>query len=106
MATRVAAAEEAGLIDPQVLEGLGIEPDDLNVRGSRALREATVYACIKILAEAVAKLPLKVYRESDKGIEKATGHPLYPLLKSRPNPYMTASDLFREIGRASCREIV
>lgn len=97
MATTVAPAEEAGLNDPRLLEWLGIEPDELNVRGSRALREATVYACIKILAEAVAKLPLKVYRESDKGIEKATSHPLYPLLKSRPNPYMTASDLFRAV---------
>lgn len=91
------APEEVALNDPKLLEWLGIEPDEINVRGSKALKEATVYACIKILAEAVAKLPLKVYRESDKGIQKATDHPLYPLLKSRPNPYMTASDLFRAV---------
>lgn len=88
---------KAGLNDPTFLEWLGIDPDAINVRGTKALREATVYACIKILSEAVAKLPLKVYRETNRGIEKATDHPLYPLLKSRPNPYMTASDLFRAV---------
>lgn len=97
MATTVAPAEEAGLNDTRLLEWLGIEPDEINVRGTRALREATVYACVKILSEAVAKLPLKVFRETDSGIEKASDHSLYPLLKSRPNPYMTASDLFRAV---------
>lgn len=85
------------LNDPTLLEWLGITPDELNVRGNNALREATVYACVKILSEAVAKLPLKVYREGPQGIEKASGHYLYPLLKSRPNPYMTASDMFRAV---------
>src|SRR5690606_38488360 len=89
--------QEASLNDPTLLEWLGIDPDEINVRGESALKEATVYACIKILSEAVAKLPLKVYRESDRGIEKMPDHPLYPLLKSRPNPYMTASDTFRMV---------
>jgi len=89
--------QEASLNDPTLLEWLGIDPDEISVRGESALKEATVYACIKILSEAVAKLPLKVYRESDRGIEKMPDHPLYPLLKSRPNPYMTASDMFRMV---------
>jgi len=58
-------AQEASLNDPTLLEWLGIDPDEINVRGESALKEATVYACVKILSEAVAKLPLKVYRESD-----------------------------------------
>lgn len=84
-----------GLSDPTLLEWLGIDPDEINVKGSNALKEATVYACIRILSEAVAKLPLKVYQETDAGIVKATDHYLYPLLKTRPNPYMTAYDMFR-----------
>lgn len=76
------------------LEFLGIDPDIVNVRGPGALREATVFACIRILSEAVAKLPLKVYQDSD-GIQKATGHYLYSLLKLRPNPYMSTSDWLR-----------
>lgn len=89
--------QEAALNDPRLLEWLGIDPEGLDVRGSKALREATVYACVKILSEAVAKLPLKVYRETPDGIEKATDHPLYRLLKARPNPYMTTSDMLRAV---------
>lgn len=81
----------------EFLEWLGIDPDEINVRGEKALREATVYACIKILSESVAKLPLKVYRETAQGIEKRPDHYLYQLLKSRPNPYMTAFDLFKTV---------
>src|SRR5690606_15720694 len=81
----------------EFLEWLGIDLDEINVRGEKALREATVYACIKILSESVAKLPLKVYRETEQGIEKRPDHYLYQLLKSRPNPYMTAFDMFKTI---------
>ncbi len=89
------AGPTAGLNDPTLLEWLGIETDEVDVRGSGALKEATVYACVKILSEAVAKLPLKVYQEADEGINKSPDHYLYPLLKTRPNPYMTASDMLR-----------
>lgn len=91
------ATTEFGLNDKEFLEWLGIDPEEINIRGTNALKEATVFACIKILSEAVAKLPLKVYRETGKGIEKATDHPLYPLLKTRPNPYMTAFDMFKAV---------
>ena len=91
------SVKSAGLNDPQLLEWLGIDPDEIAVRGEKGLREATVYACVKILSEAVAKLPLKVYREGPRGAEKATDHYLYPLLKSRPNPYMTAYDMFKAV---------
>ena len=90
--------EVIDLDDPRLLEILGIDPDDLLARGTGALREATVYACVKILSEAVAKLPLKVYQElPEGGIRKATDHYLYPLLKHRPNPYMTAYDFWRAV---------
>jgi len=97
MATTVAPAEEVGLNDPKLLEWLGIEPDEISVRGTGALREATVYACIKILSESIAKLPLKIYRETADGVQKDTAHPLYRLLKLRPNPYMSASDMWRAV---------
>lgn len=56
----------------------------------------TVYSCVRILAEAVAGLPLHVYRQrGDGGKEKALDHPLYRLLHDEPNPEMT-SFVFRE----------
>jgi len=55
-----------------------------------------VYACVRILAEAIAGLPLHIYRyKKDGGKEKALTHPLYYLLHDEPNPEMT-SFVFRE----------
>lgn len=54
------------------------------------LSEITYFTCCKNLSEAVAKLPLKLYKETDKGSEKATNHYLYSKLKLRPNSYMSA----------------
>jgi HK97 family phage portal protein len=89
---------EYSLNDPGLLELLGISPDEVNVYGKSALKVATVFACIKILAESVSKLPLKVYQEDENGINKAVRHYLYKFLKLRPNPYMSASDF------AKCNE--
>lgn len=73
---------------------LGINPDDLEVTGKNSLKEITVYTCIKILADTMSKLPLKIYQDNN-GIRKATEHYLYTLLKLRPNEYMSASDFWR-----------
>ena len=61
-----------------------------------AMQMTAVYSCVRVLSEAVASLPLHVYRQNDKGgKEKATDHPLYFLLHDEPNPEMT-SFIFRE----------
>lgn len=55
-----------------------------------------VYACVRILSEAVAGLPLNLYKYNSNGSkEKALEHPLYFLLHDEPNPEMT-SFAFRE----------
>ena len=61
-----------------------------------AMQTTAVYACVRILAEAVASLPLHIYRyNDDDGKERVTNHPLYYLLHDEPNPEMT-SFVFRE----------
>ena len=61
-----------------------------------ALQMTAVYSCVRILSEAVASLPVHVYRYNDSGgKEKALDHPLYFLLHDEPNPEMT-SFVFRE----------
>lgn len=61
-----------------------------------AMQTTAVYACVRILAEAIAGLPLHVYRyRSDGGKERIPFHPLYHLLHDEPNPEMT-SFVFRE----------
>lgn len=61
-----------------------------------AMQMTTVYSCVRILAEAIAGLPLHLYRyRDDGGKEKAIDHPLYLLLHDEPNPEMS-SFVFRE----------
>ena len=67
-----------------------------SVNEKSAMQMTAVYACVRILSESVAGLPLHLFRYNDKGgKEKATDHPLYFLLHDEPNPEMT-SFVFRE----------
>ena len=61
-----------------------------------SMQMTAVYSCVRILAEAIAGLPLHVYKYSlDGSKDKATEHPLYFLLHDEPNPEMS-SFVFRE----------
>jgi HK97 family phage portal protein len=61
-----------------------------------AMQMTAVYSCVRILAEAVAGLPLHFYRYKDDGSkEKALDSNLYRLLHDEPNPEMS-SFVFRE----------
>ena len=61
-----------------------------------AMQMTAVYACVRILSEAIAGLPIHLYKyTSDGGKEKAIDHPLYQLLHDEPNPEMS-SFVFRE----------
>lgn len=59
------------------------------------MQTTAVYACVRILAETIASLPLHTYKISEDGKQKARDHPLYHLLSDAPNPEMT-SFVFRE----------
>lgn len=61
-----------------------------------SMQITAVYACVRVLSEAVASLPLHFYQYKEDGSkEKALKHPLYFLLHDEPNPEMT-SFIFRE----------
>lgn len=60
-----------------------------------AMQTTAVYACVRILSETLASLPLHTYRHTERGKEKAIDHNLYYLLHDEPNPEMT-SFVFRE----------
>lgn len=71
----------------QLLAFLGVH----NVTGE-ALSEATYFACLKVLSEALGKLPFKLqwYTEG-QGIRVAREHLYFRMLNERPNRFMTAS---------------
>ncbi len=69
----------------------GVRVDEL-----RAMQTSAVYACVKILAETVASLPLHLYKKGKNGKnESAEQHPLYSCLYEMPNEEMTSFE-FRE----------
>ena len=66
-----------------------------------SMRTSAVYACVKILAETVASLPLHLYKKGTKGKnEFADQHPLFSCLYETPNDEMTSFE-FREIMMTS-----
>ncbi len=74
---------------------LGSSASGKAVNERSAMQITAVYSCVRILSEAVASLPLHLYKYTDTGTAKATEHLLYFLLHDEPNPEMT-SFVFRE----------
>src|SRR5574344_2277881 len=66
------------------------------VNEKTAMQMTAVYSCVRILSEAIAGLPLFVYKYGTDGSkEKYLDHPLWRVLHDEPNPEMT-SFVFRE----------
>lgn len=77
------------LIDmfPRTMSGVDVSP-------SSALTMTAVWACVRVVSESLAGLPLITYRRrADGGKERAAEHPVYTLLHDQPNPEMTAFEL-------------
>ena len=70
-------------------------PDAISAES--AMRISTVYSCIRVRAESIAMLPLRLYEISKDGSRKpAYKNPLYKLLHDMPNSWQTAAE-FLEI---------
>jgi HK97 family phage portal protein len=63
------------------------------VTETSAMQQAAVYSCVRLIAEAIAGLPLHVYKYDDLGARLAPEHPLSKILHHRPNPEMTSFSL-------------
>lgn len=60
-----------------------------------AMKQNTVYACVTIIADNVAQLPVHLYRRVRDGREEASDHPLYKVLHDRPNSWQTPFEFFQ-----------
>lgn len=69
--------------------GVSVTPDS-------ALRVASVFACVRLLANTIGSLPMFVYERLDRGKRKAAEHPLYGVLHGRPNEWQTPFE-FRQM---------
>lgn len=90
--------------DPYLAEMFGLRE---NVAGQfvtpgNVTKVAAVHACIQLIAETTASLPLAPYRRLDDGGKVVdTNHPLYNVLHNKANQVQTAME-FREQLVASC----
>jgi len=65
----------------------------LDMSPAAALRNPTVYACVRVISETVAQLPLNLFeRLSDESREKATGNALHDLLRWQANDWTSAAE--------------
>ena len=64
----------------------------VNVNEESALRFITIFSCVRVLAEALASLPLVVHKSRfDGGADKGMDHPVFDLLYAEPNTEMNTS---------------
>jgi len=82
------------LADNEILDYLKINKSGIH---SDKLKELSYFTCIKILSEAMSKIPCKLYKDDNGSKEKAKKHRLYQLLTLRPNPNMSASIFFKYV---------
>jgi len=71
--------------------GIGGSSSGVNVTPDSAMTIAAVFACVRVLSESVAQLPLVLYRRLPEGGKvRAVEHPLYPILHDAPNDFQTS----------------
>lgn len=66
-----------------------------NVTVDTALNLSSVWACVRLISQTIATLPLVIYRQDDQGrTQVARDHPLYFLLHDQPNADMTSVEFW------------
>lgn len=83
------------------------------VSDESVLSLAAVYACVRVIAEGVASLPLLLYRRLDNGgKEREKNHPLFRILSQQPNSWQTKYEFWEMLighvllrGNAYARKI-
>lgn len=85
------------LTSPEAIELFGVEKSAAgrSVTPNTAMQASAVFACVRVIAESIASLPLFVYRATKEGKEKAYDHPAFYVLHDLANEEMT-SFTFRE----------
>lgn len=69
----------------------------VEVNEDSAMQLSAVWACVRLLSETVASLPVNVYRKTPKGRELAPDHWLSLLMARKPNRYQTKVEFFETL---------
>lgn len=64
-----------------------------------ALQASTAFCCARVIAEGLAQVPFKLFKERPGGgMDAAKAHPLYELLYLQPNEWQTSFELRETMG--------
>jgi HK97 family phage portal protein len=89
----VAGRRQAGL--QQANAGSYQVPSNVTVNEDTALKLSAVWACVRLIAETVAGLPLNCFKVNDDGSRVPyPEHPLAILFKNKPNRYQNRVEFF------------
>lgn len=72
-----------------------------NVSHKSALEVSVVLSCARVIAEGIAQVPFKLFKQEGANVVPATDHPLYRILHRKPNAWMTSFEL-RETMAIHC----
>lgn len=84
-------------------------PAGVSVTPRTAMQVSAVWACVRLISETIATLPLGMYERTRSGKRPAPDHPLHFIIHDQPSPDATASVfweafiasmLLRGVGRA------
>lgn len=89
VATPAPDPSSVGGLNPNILF---LDNNDSGIRVSQwsSLQMSAVYACIRLLSETIAQLPLVIRRRTADGSELAYEHPLFNILHNTPNRWMSS----------------
>jgi HK97 family phage portal protein len=107
--TRFLGIEAPAIRDPEDARWWGgVNPVSVAgpvVNAETALKASAVYACVALIAETIAAMPLITYRRLPSGDrERVPNHPLYSVLHDQPNRDQTAFEFWEMmLGHAMMR---
>lgn len=67
-----------------------------------AMKVTTVFACVRLLSETIATLPISLIQDYNGKRRHANEHPLYYLLKTKPNSDMNSVQLKEAVMASMC----
>lgn len=81
------------------LLGRSSSKSGIPINTKTVLQLTTAQACARVIAEDLAQLPFKLYKDRPEGgSDPAADHPVYRLIKTKPNAWQTAFELREQIG--------
>lgn len=73
----------------QMIQRGGFNPSNSgkSITPTTAMQCSAVFACVNVISQTLAQLPLNLYRRTTKGKELAKDHPLFYLMAMKPNRF-------------------